>query len=46
MEAELGDVRSVHLALFTGRGDTDDALREQANAGRVLLFMADDLLVG
>jgi uncharacterized protein len=44
VEAELGEVREVHLALFSGRGTFDDAVRAEADAGRVLLYTGDDLL--
>ena len=43
VEAELGGAAAVHLALFTGRGEADEAVREEAAAGRVLLFTADAL---
>lgn len=43
VEAELGGAAAVHLALFTGRGEADETVREEAAAGRVLLFTADDL---
>jgi hypothetical protein len=44
--ADLGDASEVHLALFTGRGEADDAVRAEVAAGRVLLFTADDLVGG
>lgn len=46
VEAELGDVRSMHLALFSGRGEADGAVRAEADAGQVLLFRDDDLCAG
>ena len=46
VEAELGGAATVHLALFTGRGEADETVREAAAAGRVLLFTADDLRKG
>ncbi len=42
--ADLGGAETVHLALFTGRGEADRAVRAEAEAGRVLLFTADDLV--
>ena len=41
---ELGGTRKIHLALFTGRGEADDAVRSATEAGEVLFFTADDLL--
>jgi AAA+ ATPase superfamily predicted ATPase len=41
--AELGDVQQVHTALFTGRGEADDAVRREAEAGETFLFSAEDL---
>lgn len=43
---ELDGAREVHLALFTGRGEADDAVRSATEAGEVLLFTADDLYAG
>lgn len=42
--AELPRVTDVHLALFTARGEADEEVRREANAGTVLLFSAEDLL--
>lgn len=44
VESDLGGAGEVHLALFTGRGEADDAVREEAEAGRLLLVTADDLV--
>ena len=44
--ADLGETQEVHLALFTGRGDADAVVRAEAEAGRVLLFTAADLVAG
>lgn len=41
--AELPRVGNVHLALFTGRGEADEEVRREAEAGTVLLFSAEDL---
>lgn len=46
VEADLGGASEVHLALFTGRGEVDRAVQAEADAGRVLLFSADDLVAG
>ncbi len=46
IRADLGtgsDVR-LHLALFTARGEADETVRAEVEAGRVLLFTAADLL--
>ena len=41
--AELGEIQKVHTALFTARGEADDEVRREAEAGTVLLFAAEDL---
>ncbi len=41
--AEAGNVERVHTALFTARGEADDGVLQEAGAGTVLLFTADDL---
>lgn len=41
--AELGGVRRVYTALFTGRGEADDEVRAEVASGNTLLFTADDL---
>jgi AAA+ ATPase superfamily predicted ATPase len=41
--AEVGGIRRVHAALFTGRGEMDDEVRRESEAGTVLLFRAEDL---
>lgn len=41
--AEVGGIRRVHAALFTGRGEIDDEVRREQEAGTVLLFRAEDL---
>lgn len=41
---ELGDATDIHLALFSGRGEADDQVRKEAEAGRVLLFTAEAML--
>lgn len=46
VEAEMGNVSSVHLALFTGRGEADDAVRAFAEAGQVLLFTGEEIREG
>lgn len=43
VSAELPRVRNMHLALFTGRGEADEEVRREAEAGSVLLFSAEDL---
>ena len=42
--ADLGGAETVHLALFTGRGEADRAVQAEAEAGRLLLVTADDLV--
>ncbi len=42
--APPGGRPSVHLALFTGRGEADRTVRAEAEAGRLLLVTADDLV--
>ncbi len=44
--ADLGGAGDVHLALFSGRGEADDAVRAEVEAGRVLLFTAGDIVGG
>jgi AAA+ ATPase superfamily predicted ATPase len=41
--AELGGIQRVHLALFSGRGEVDDEVRRESEAGNVLVFGAEDL---
>lgn len=41
--AELGGIRRVHAALFTGRGEMDDDIRHEREAGNLLVFGAEDL---
>jgi uncharacterized protein len=43
MAARIDGVEHVHVALFSGRGEFDDALREEADAGRLLLFGPEDI---
>jgi AAA+ ATPase superfamily predicted ATPase len=40
---ELGSVSRIHVALFSGRNLADDSVRQEAEAGRVLFFTAEDL---
>jgi hypothetical protein len=41
--AELKGTGRVHLALFSGRGEADDEVRQEAAAGHVSFFTPDDL---
>lgn len=41
--AELGKVQKIHTALFSARGEFDDDVKREADAGMVLLFTAEDL---
>jgi AAA+ ATPase superfamily predicted ATPase len=41
--AEHGKIHRVHTALFSARGEFDDAVKTEAEAGAVLLFTAEDL---
>ena len=41
--AELGSVTRIHIALFSGRNEADDAVRREAESGGVLYFSAEDL---
>jgi hypothetical protein len=41
--AELSGIRRVHTALFTGRGEADDEVQREAQAGNTLLFSGEDL---
>lgn len=43
---ELSGVKTVHLALFTGRGEADRDVRDAAGDGRVHLFGPDELTGG
>lgn len=43
VRAELAGITRVHTALFTGRGEMDDEVRREHEAGTVLLFSAEDL---
>jgi uncharacterized protein DUF234 len=43
LAAELGGITRIHTALFSGRGEADDEVRREAEAGTVLLFTAEDL---
>ncbi|MBA2660903.1 MAG: ATP-binding protein [Bradymonadaceae bacterium] len=42
--AELPHVSSIHLGLFSGRGQADDFVQAAVQAGEVLLFGPEDLL--
>ena len=46
VEADVSGAKETHLALFTGRGEADRAVQAEAEAGRLLLFTADDLVAG
>jgi AAA+ ATPase superfamily predicted ATPase len=41
--AELGGIRRVYTALFTGRGDIVEEVRRESEAGSVLVFRGEDL---
>jgi len=41
--AERGDAPTVYLALFSGRGEADETVRAEAEAGRVLLLTGEDV---
>ncbi|HEX2207837.1 MAG TPA: ATP-binding protein [Longimicrobium sp.] len=41
--AEVPRITKVHLALFTARGEADEEVQREAEAGTVLLFSAEDL---
>lgn len=43
VQAECGNTTSVHLALFSGRGEADEVVRAEVEAGRVLLFTGEDV---
>ena len=43
---ELGEVSETHFALFTGKGEADERVREEAEAGRVLLITGEEMLRG
>lgn len=43
LAAELPGIHSVHTALFTGRGEADDEVQREAQAGKTLLFSGEDL---
>ncbi len=43
LEAELGGTRHLHVALFTARGEVDDAVRQEVEAGRAHLFTLEDV---
>lgn len=40
---ELGGIRQVHVAVFSGRGEFDASVRREADDGAVLVFGAADL---
>jgi hypothetical protein len=42
LAAELGGIKHIRHALFTARGEADDEVRSEADAGRALLFTAED----
>jgi AAA+ ATPase superfamily predicted ATPase len=41
--AELGKVQKIHAVLFSARGEFDDEVKREADAGTVLIFSAEDL---
>lgn len=40
---ELGGIRQVHVALFSGCGEVDEAVRRETADGSVLVFVAGDV---
>ncbi len=42
LAADLGGIKHIHHALFSARGEADDEVRSEADAGRALLFTAED----
>lgn len=43
VSADMKGTTRVYLALFSGRGEADEEVRREAEAGNVLLFSPDDL---
>jgi uncharacterized protein len=43
LASELSGVRRVHTALFTGRGEADEEVQREVQAGNTLLFSGEDL---
>lgn len=41
--AELGKVQKIHAVLFSARGEFDEDVKREVDAGTVLLFSAEDL---
>lgn len=41
---ELGNTTDVHVVLFSGNGAADDHVREEMEAGRLLLFTAETMM--